>query len=184
MGADKAALDWHGRPLLERVLELARSTARDVRVVGPREKFAKYSAMVVEDVYVERGPLGGIHAALASSATDLNLVLAVDMPLLDPRFLQYLVEQAQGATAAWVTLPRLKSGLQPLCAVYRRAFAATAETALRAGRNKVDALFPTVEVRTIDETELRDLGFAPEMFDNLNTREELEQARARQVLER
>ncbi len=178
MGADKALLDWHGRPLLARALELGRSVAGQAIIVGPRDKFAVHG-VVVEDTYAERGPLAGIHAALLSSATDLNLVLAVDMPFLDPRFLEYLVGQARAGTAL-VTVPRRSDGWQPLCAVYRRAFAPIADSALRAGRNKIDALFPAVETGIIDEEQLQHLGFGPEMFDNLNTREELERARARQ----
>ncbi len=179
MGADKALVDWHGRPLLARALELARSVTPSVRIVGSREKFAAHGE-VVADVYTDRGPLGGIHAALLASATDLNLMLAVDMPFVEPGFLEYLVEQAR-AGAALVTVPSLENGWQPLCAVYRRAFAAVAEAALQVGRNKIDALFPAVALRIIEEKELRRLGLGPEMFDNLNTRAELEQARARQV---
>ena len=48
--------------------------------------------------------------------------------------------------------------------------------ALREGKNKIDPLFSKVEVRAIEEAELRKQNFSPAMFRNLNTPEELQQA--------
>ena len=174
MGADKAFLKFEGRTLLERALALARALTGEVRIVGPREKFAAFGA-VVEDVYADRGPLAGIHAALRSSSAELNLMLPVDMPRLKEAFLRHLLAVARASDAV-VTVPRLASGWQPLCAVYRRPFADVAEAALEAGKNKVDALFTGVSTRVIEEDELRQFAFDAVMFQNLNTPEDWEQA--------
>lgn len=178
MGRDKAFLQLGGRTLLDRALEVARAVAAEVRIAGQKEKFAAY-APVVEDVYPGRGPLAGIHAALRSSTTELNLVLGVDTPYVDPAFLRYLIRQAE-AGGAVVTVPRIGAKYEPLCAVYRRQFAQLAKESLQAGRNKIDPLFEKTSLRIIDEAELRMLAFDREMFDNLNTPEEWEQARKRQ----
>jgi molybdopterin-guanine dinucleotide biosynthesis protein A len=61
--------------------------------------------------------------------------------------------------------------------VYRRAFADAAETALRAGRYKIDALFDQALTRAVAEEDLRTAGFSPHAFRNLNTPEELAEAR-------
>lgn len=175
MGVDKAFLELDGRTLLSRALELARSISDDVHIVGPREKFQAFGP-VVEDVYREHGPLAGIHAALKSSHSELNLILGVDLPFLTPALLRFLIEQAS-ATEAAVTVPRISGGYQPLCAVYRRAFAAPAESALEQGRNKVDALFSAITARVLDETELGQFAFRAGMFENLNTLEDWERAR-------
>jgi molybdopterin-guanine dinucleotide biosynthesis protein A len=179
MGADKAFLQLDGCTLLHRALELAGTVAADVRVVGTAEKFAAF-APVVEDRYPERGPLAGIHAALSATPTDFNLILAVDLPFLEKRFLVWLAEQAQAGDAV-VTLPRAAGGLQPLCAVYRREFRELAERALAAGRNKIDTLFRETTVRIIEEDELARFAFPLAMFDNLNTPEEWEQAGRRRL---
>jgi molybdopterin-guanine dinucleotide biosynthesis protein A len=105
----------------------------------------------------------------------LSLVLAVDLPFVESRFLEYLINQAR-ETGAVVTVPRAGGGFQPLCAVYRREFAGIAEHALRAGRNKIDSLFTQVETRVLEEDELARLGFAADIFRNLNTPEDFEQA--------
>jgi molybdenum cofactor guanylyltransferase len=176
MGRDKAFLDWHGESLLARALKLARTVTRKVCIVGQRQKFGAF-APIIEDIYTGQGPLGGIHAALTDSDSHLNLVLAVDTPLVTPEFLAYLVAQAE-ASGAVVTAPRVYEKTQPLCTVYRRAFAEVAAASLHAGRNKIEPLFASVTQRIIDEAELGRLAFDPRMFDNLNTPEEWEKAQS------
>src|ERR1700704_3068714 len=83
MGQDKAFLQLGGRTLLDRALDLAKNAVDGVFIVGSAEKFASLGP-VVEDIYPGHGPLGGIHAALTRTSTDLNLIIAVDLPFLHP----------------------------------------------------------------------------------------------------
>ena len=122
------------------------------------------------------GPLAGIHAALGSSQTELNLILAVDMPFLTPALLQYMLGRARDSDSAMATVPRTAQGWQPLCAVYRRDFASIAEKALRAGRYKIDALFVEAGAQVLGEPELQSAGFALDLFSNLNTPDDLAEA--------
>jgi len=178
MGADKAFLQWGNETLLDRALKLAGAVVEDVRIVGDTKKFGGLASVVVEDVYRDRGPLGGIHAALSNTASELNLMLAVDLPLMKPEFLAYLITQARESGTV-VTVPKAGGGFQPLCAVYRREFASAAEESLRAGENKIDALFARVSTRVIEEKELVRAGFSAEIFRNVNTPEDLKQVRAK-----
>jgi molybdopterin-guanine dinucleotide biosynthesis protein A len=178
MGVDKAFVDYEGRSLLARALDLARSVTPDVRIVGSQEKFAPF-APVVEDIFRDRGPLGGIHAALRVSSTELNLMLAVDTPFVSWAFAQYLISQARGRPEAAAVVPRDGGGWQPLCGVYRREFADAAESALGSGFNRIDLLFDAVRTRVIEREELEGAGFSRAIFRNLNTPEELEAEKRR-----
>ena len=178
MGTDKAFVEYDGRTLLARALDLARSVTPDVRIVGGAEKFAPF-APVVEDIFRECGPLGGIHAALRSSLTELNVMLAVDTPLVSWALLQYLISQACATPHAIVVVPVSEGRRQPLCAVYQREFAEAAENALRSGQNRIDRLFDLIETRTITEEELNVAGFSSGIFRNLNTPEELKTEKGR-----
>jgi molybdenum cofactor guanylyltransferase len=177
MGADKAFVMLDGQTLLSRALELARSVTSEVRIVGDPAKFVTFAPVVV-DIFPNCGPLGGIHAALRSSQTELNLILAVDVPFVSPALLQYLIERSLNSASATVTVAHSGGNWQPLCAIYRRKFADAAERALRVGRYKIDKLFEAARTRAIAEEELKATGFPPTMFRNLNTREELAEASA------
>jgi molybdopterin-guanine dinucleotide biosynthesis protein A len=175
MGTDKAFLELGGKPLIARAVELAHEVAADVKIVGDPEKFGGYGP-VVADIYRDRGPLGGIHAALKDTDSEWNLILAVDLPLLTASFLEYLLKRAQSAEAM-VTVPSISGYFQPLCAVYRKQFADVAERALAEGRNKIDLLFRDVSVDVVSEDEMVTNGFTASMFRNLNTPEEWQEAR-------
>jgi molybdopterin-guanine dinucleotide biosynthesis protein A len=174
MGTDKAFVTLDGKTLLARALEVARLVTADVRIVGDAAKFGAF-APVVEDLFCDCGPLGGIHAGLRASATELNLMLAVDLPFVSRALLEYLIARAR-ISDAMVTVARAGGGWQPLCAVYRREFADVAEKALRQGRYKIDRLFDVQRTEAIGEDELNGAGFSVEMFRNLNTPEELARA--------
>lgn len=175
MGADKAFLDVGGRTLLSRALELVKTVTDTVAVVGDTAKFAAF-APVIADIYSGHGPLAGIHAALMASQMELNLMIAVDLPFLEARVLNYILAQSESASAL-VTVPFASGHYQPLCAVYRKAFGPFAEDALAHGRNKIDALFPEISVRVISEDELASAGCNRAALRNVNTPEEWEQTK-------
>ena len=175
MGTDKAFALLNGRTLLARMLDAARSLTSNVYIVGDPAKYKAFAA-VIEDIFPGCGPLGGIHAALRSSSSDLNVVLAVDTPFVSLALLQFLVTQARNSAASLVTVARGNDGMQPLCAVYRREFADAAENALRAERYKIDALFDPASTQIIGQEELETAGFSPLIFRNLNTPDELVRA--------
>lgn len=167
MGTDKAFLRFDGETLLARALKTIRVVCDGVAIVGDPKKFADFGP-VVPDIFPGCGPLAGIHAALVHSASELNLTLAVDMPFVSTDLLSLLFATADKSEAV-TTVPRVGKGLQPLCAVYRRDFAAVAEGALRAGKYKIEAAFSGVSVRVIEEAELAAAGFSEQSFFNVNT---------------
>jgi molybdopterin-guanine dinucleotide biosynthesis protein A len=180
MGTDKAFLQFKGQTLLDRALETMAAACDQVAIVGDPARFRKYESekygppkcgAVIADIFPGCGPLAGIHAALTHSAADLNLMLAVDLPLVSAALLAFLFEAAEdnGAADAVVTVPRAGKGLQPLCAIYRRAFCTTAEQALLAGNYKVGAAFSGLSVRVIEQSELGSAGFSEQNFFNVNT---------------
>src|SRR5207253_9121742 len=136
MGEDKASLRLEGHSLLDIACRKLLAITSEVFIVGSRKQFG---AEAIEDIFADRGPLGGIHAALALGHAELNLVMAVDLPFVDDKFLGYLACEAK-AWDAVVTLPRTAEGWHLLCAVYGQSFLAQAVGALSSGLIKMDLL--------------------------------------------
>jgi molybdopterin-guanine dinucleotide biosynthesis protein A len=170
MGSDKALLSLASKPLIVHAIEVAREAVPDVKIVGDPLKFAAFGP-VINDVYPDRGPLGGIHAVLANSQAELNLILAVDTPFIPAQFVKYLLARAE-SSGATVTVPSLAGYFQPLCGVYCKPFLSVADRALSLGKNKIDQLFREVTLCMISEKEVIANGFDASIFRNLNTREE------------
>lgn len=176
MGRDKAMLALRGRTLLETSLAALREVAPEVFILGPPELYGSFAA-TIPDVFPGCGPLSGIHAALYHTETEFNLIVAVDIPFVSREFLAYLADRAS-ASSAMVTLPEIGGYLEPVCAVYSREFRKIAEQALQRGEHKITPLFSGVETLVIPQPELEKFAFTAEMFENLNTPEDLERARS------
>jgi molybdopterin-guanine dinucleotide biosynthesis protein A len=176
MSQDKATMRLpSGRTLLENALAVAAVVAGQVGIVGPRHKYVSYAwaGEIIEDVFADRGPLGGIHAALAATTTEWNIILAVDLPAVTSALLEWTLKKSREAESQ-VTVASIAGGLQPLCGVYKKSFRDRAERALREGHNKVDACFDPESLRILTEEEVRAAAFSHEMFANVNTPEEFE----------
>lgn len=172
MGTDKATLRLGGETLLDRALAKAHEMSDKIAIVGARELYASFGTDVVEDEFPQCGPLGGIHAALGVSRSELNVVLSVDTPFVSTEFLRFLLRRAESTTDALAVVPDADGGVQGTCAVYRRPFRAVAEQQLKRGRYKVTDTLALVRVEYVEEPEMRAAGFDSAMFANLNTPEE------------
>jgi molybdopterin-guanine dinucleotide biosynthesis protein A len=158
MGRDKALLDWHGRTLLDHMAHLMSRVADKVHVVG-RDP--------LPDRVPGLGPLSGIATALETSSTETNLVVAVDLPLLTEKFLQYLTSEDEHASGH-LTACKIGSHF-PLCLVIRRRVLPEVQRRLAARDLSIHALIENVPSRLISEQELLNAGFNASLFRNINT---------------
>ncbi len=170
MGSDKALLTFHNQTLLQHAVRIASEALGSTRIAGSKTLYGQFGD-IVEDIFPGCGPLGGIHAALSSTNTDLNLILSVDMPLMTPRFLKWLAGLA-GAAPEMIIVPNVAGGPQPLCAIYRRGMLRAVEQALKNGDYKIGRLFSQVPTRVITEEEIVAAGFSAIIFQNVNTPDE------------
>jgi molybdopterin-guanine dinucleotide biosynthesis protein A len=86
MGRDKAALLWHGKPLLRHMMDLLRDAgAARVAVSGDYPE-----AGGIPDVERDLGPLGGIASVAAALPDGPLLIVPVDMPAIGAPLLAQL----------------------------------------------------------------------------------------------
>ena len=129
MGRDKAFLQVDGRALVLRVAETIAPFCDSVTLVGDPAVYSSLGLPVIPDQFPGAGPLAGIEAALRCTTADRNLIVACDMPSLEPSMLAALFA-AEGDCA----VPEYEDGrLEPLCAVYHRRFHAAVLEALQSG---------------------------------------------------
>ena len=132
MGADKALVPFRGRPLVERALEILRGAGLSASIAGSRSPLSAFGP-VVEDEEADKGPLGGICAALASTSGQWAVFIPVDLPLLPSSLLAYMVRHAE-VTGRAVTLAQVGGFTQTFPAVLNRAILPSLEGELAAGR--------------------------------------------------
>jgi molybdopterin-guanine dinucleotide biosynthesis protein A len=137
MGRDKALLAVEGSLLVCRVAVAVAASTGSVTLIGDPAKYGGLGYRVCPDMYPGCGPLAGIHAALTGSGMDWNLVVACDMPDVEPAFLRRLLDLAEQRSADCL-LPAGESGRpEPLCGVYHRRARPAIQRALESGIRKV-----------------------------------------------
>ena len=175
MGSDKGLLRIGSRRLIEVVLETIRPLFSEILIVGnDPTAYEGPGVPVVPDRIPEKGPLGGVHAALCSSHSPHTFCVACDMPLLNPAVVAHLCRLAPGYDAV---VPEWDAGCEPLHAVYGQSCLPHVERMVRENHLRVDALFSAVRVRRVAADELRPLDPLLRSFMNVNTPDELEIAR-------
>lgn len=120
MGADKALLPYRGGTLAGHVAGEVAVACGGATFIGDRDRYGHLGFPVIADRMPGNGPLGGIAAAVAA-VPDWALVVACDMPGVEPAFLRRLIAAAETARAGTeCVVPQSEGGLEPLCAVYHR----------------------------------------------------------------
>ena len=178
MGRDKGLVPFGNGTLLEFILSQVESYKRDVFIISNQvEDYLQFGLPVYSDVIPGIGALGGVYSALYHAQTEYVLLLAVDMPFVNPALVEYLLQSAQGHD---VVIPKVseKGFLEPFRAVYSRRCLDAIKQKIDNGNRRVISFFEMVSVRVIEPDEIKLFDPQGVSFFNLNTPEDLEKARA------
>ncbi len=169
MGRDKARLEVGGEPLAAGAARRLAAHASPVVIADGGANKVPGRTSVPDGPGA--GPLAGIlGAATAFPGRDL-LVLACDLPGVPAALLARLADPAPCDGR----VPRWSGGLEPLCALYRPRILARLRELAQAGELSPTGilrdpdLVAGLEIRFLEEDELRVFGEAEEMFRNLNS---------------
>ncbi len=175
-GGDKLAAVIDGGTVLGRATETARAVAgRLLLVIGPDDPDpGLQDVTVARDPIAHRGPLAGLVTGLLTlSHPDLVLVLAGDMPSVQPPVLRMLVERLRADPGLAIThLEADPVATLPLAA--RAAVALPAARALiKADRRSLRALLDAVPSVAIPSADWKALDPQGQTLVDIDTRDDL-----------
>ena len=174
LGRDKAGEVLLGRSLLQRAVDAFAGLVHEyviVSAVGQALPAVEVDAplLTAEDVYPETGPLGGIYTGLSAMTSSQAVVVACDMPLLQPALLSELLRLAP----AYDAVVPLNGLPEPLCAAYSRACLAAVRKRLEAGLYKTTGFLDDVRTLYLQPEAWRAFDAAGLSFQNLNEEADL-----------
>ena len=159
--------------MLARIARILRGVADAVIVVGKRDQHVPDGVTVVHDPIEDQGPLAGIAAGLAASTTDLNILVACDMPLINPIVLQRLLTMIGDDDACVAVVDGHASAL---CGVYRSRIASEAQALFDSGERRVMPLLDRITTKRVDAAAFRDIDPDLDTFLSVDTPEKFTQA--------
>jgi len=171
-GRNKAFAAVGGEPIVARAVRVLRSLFPEVVVAtnDPGRFRHLGDVRLVSDHFPHRGPLAGVHAAMGVASHPYVFVVACDMPGLDARTIEYLLEQVDDADAV---VPRWEGDIEPLHAIYAARTRPVAEACLQDGHAAMRDFLPRLRVTYVGEDALAGVAGTAESFLNVNTPEEL-----------
>ena len=149
IGQDKSMLPINGQPMIKCIVEQLIPYFDQILISS--NDVPKYSFLgveVVPDKIAGWGPLMGIASALKVSRSEVNFVIASDIPEIDIAFVRTMLRQAESYDAV---VPKTgPSRYEPLFAVYRKDTLAAIEDALSLGKHRIMDAFGRCKVKYID----------------------------------
>ena len=183
LGMDKTTMPWPPPPLGQagpaNVPSLLSVVAGHLAAICSEVILVNYRGAIplpyrtVPDAYPDSGSLGGIYSGLAAASDGWAFAVAADMPFLNGALIRHMLALPR----EWDALvPRIGGRPEPLHALYGPACLPAMRRRIEARQLKIAGFFEDVQVRFLEEAEVR--RFDPDLrsFFNINTPADLEQA--------
>lgn len=164
---NKALLLYREKKFIEYIISAGKDYKEIIIIANSSEEYKSYNLRVINDIYKEHGPIGGIHTALLNSNTEHVLCVACDMPFVTKETLDIL-GSFKGEYD--VLVPEVNERLQPLCAIYSKGIISNLEEAIKKNNNKLQLLIKSLNYKIIQGS--KDKKFSDSDFRNVNTVEE------------
>lgn len=180
LGRDKLSEVVGGRTLIQRVVDVVDLVSDQILIViAPGQSQPAVSSRtetrVATDIYPGMSALGGIYTGLVSSTSPHSLVVAGDMPFLNPALLRHLMGLSAGFN---VVMPLVNGEIEPLHAVYSRDCAGPIRAQLEEDRLRIRDFLEMVRVRYVEGAEIEEFDPGHLSFFNINTAADLREARS------
>ena len=163
-----------GITLLNRVVNVLSAFNGEIILVTAEDSslpdtftYAKISK--VQDLYPGKGMIGGIITGLSASKNFYNLVVAADMPFLNPVLIRYMISNAKGND---LVAYKNQNELEPLHAIYTKNCLPILEEIMLKDR-RIFELLGQVKVRYLSPAEINQYDPKKISFFNVNTESDL-----------
>ena len=136
---------------------------------GKQSALIRPSWQLLDDIYHDIGPVGGLHAALVYCESEALFTVSCDMPLVKKELADSLISMLTDDIEAVVV--KDKTGrIHPLCAVYRKSILPIVEEQIKKEDYRMQHLLDKLNVcwcMIEDDTMLKNIN-TPEEYQLLN----------------
>lgn len=182
-GKEKYLILLNNQSLLERVMTSIESICNEILVVTSRELYHEISgknlkAKIIVDALSGKAAMGGLYTGLTYSNTNYAIVVASDMPFLNSRLMQYMIDNIDGFDAV---VPRINEFIEPLHAIYSKNCIENIKKLIDNDNLSLAKLLQTINTKYISNEEIELFDPCHLSFFNINT--QLDLIRARKIID-
>ncbi|MFI8378289.1 molybdenum cofactor guanylyltransferase [Leeuwenhoekiella sp. NPDC079379] len=164
MEAEKGLVILQDKPFIKHITKSLQKLKLPVLLVTENATYKNLGFELLPDIYKDKGPLGGIYAALKHTDATQILILSCDIPLLSVETLQTLL--SSNFTNYEITFATAEDRWHPLIGIYSKTLLPDLEQALQENRLKLTDFIKDHKYKQIAIADVRSLV-------NINTPEAL-----------
>lgn len=166
MGYDKSALNYHGKAQWKHLVDILEDLVAKVYVsIRPKQKI-EYP-FVIEDKEENLGPFGAILTALETKPDEAFLVIASDLPFLNQKMIELLIENRDMTKWATALKSKNKDYAEPLACIWEPEVLSSLQTLYHKKIYKPIQVLKQIPIKT--------LLVEDRIVQNINTAMEYEQ---------
>ena len=166
MGQDKALLTYEDTSFIQKLCNELDFFDEKYIARGSNPDCAQGDWKRVDDIYPDRGPIGGIHAVLSTCDSEAMFFVSCDMPLLQRDLVVKICELLEEQTDAVIAVSADEKK-HPLCGVYRKSVVSLLEQQILSGNNRLMNALEQLQVVYLKLDEKDSL-----QLQNINTKDE------------
>jgi len=165
MGQDKSIMHFNGRPLISYAIDTLRQACDRVVISSDQTVYAFTGCAVWPDIMPYQAPMIGVYSCLKRSNTYWNFFLSCDMPMVDPRLVDFLLSRRAGADTV---IPVHQDEMEPLCGLYCRKLIPSLEKKISEGDYSMQHFIRSARSRLVETGPGLDF-YSGNLFANMNT---------------
>lgn len=163
-GNNKAFLKYENKSFIESIIDQLRGFQNIYISVDNKEKYRNLNFTLVEDMYKDIGPMGGIYSALKMIEEKYIVVIACDMPKIKKEFIDFLCDSITENIECIVTEDE-KGRICPLGGIYSKDLIGKIENMIEEKDYKLLNLIRRANSKIIP---LSETNFNKNILDNVN----------------
>lgn len=182
MGMNKSLLKFGDKYNIELIKDLMVQVFKKVILITNVPDLYEFLELeTYPDLYINYGPLGGIHSGLIHSTTDTNFIISCDMPFVDKKTIEFISSYPSEKN---IIVPKSDGFIQQLCGIYKKRLIPEIEKILNQGsevenRNSIQTKRKCKVHQLIDESDstIIDMekvypNYHKDLFFNMNSQDE------------
>ena len=167
----KGFLVINNQRILDRNIHLFKGIFKRILIsTNSPELYFSAGALMVGDIISQKGPMTGIYSALMLPDVQAVFVTACDMPFINVILVEEILTRWDGRKDA--VIPVYRNRPEPLFGIYAKRIACVMEDSIRKGEKSLRAFLGKIDVRYVEEEEVRRMDPEGKSFVNINTLED------------
>ena len=167
----KGFLVINNQRILDRNIHLFKGIFKRILIsTNSPELYFSAGALMVGDIIPQKGPMTGIYSALMLPDVQAVFVTACDMPFINVILVEEILMRWDGRKDA--VIPVYRNRPEPLFGIYAKRIACVMEDSIRKGEKSLRAFLGKIDVRYVEEEEVRRMDPEGKSFVNINTLED------------